>query len=106
VNVAFTLLFAFPLGFLIRRRATAIVTYVLAESFLFTFQTAFLVMKWVDGDPHAFGDRGRDWSTEQYGMFTSYLVLNGVIVGVGVGMVVFGSRVRARRTRREIVAVR
>jgi len=106
VNIIFTLLAAFPLGFVLRRRGTAIVGYVLADSFLFTFQTAFLVMKWVDGDPHAFGERGRDWSVEQYGMFFSYLVLNAVIVAVGIGLVILGSKVRARRSRQEIVAVR
>jgi len=106
MNVVFTILIAFPLGFLIRPRGTAILTYVLANSFLFTFQTAFLVMKWVDGDEHAFGDRGRDWSTEQYGQFYSYIVLNGVIIAVGVGLVILGNRVRTRRmASRDTVAV-
>jgi hypothetical protein len=105
VNVVFTLLVALPIGFFVRRRGTAIVSFVLAASYLFTFQTAFLVMKWVDGDPHAFGDRGRNWSTEQYGQFISYLVLNGVIVAIGVGLVILGGRIRTRRSRHDIAGV-
>lgn len=106
MNVIFTVLIAFPLGYFVSQRGAAVLTYVLADGFLFTFQTAFLVMKWVDGDDHAFGDRGRDWSTEQYGQFYSYLVLNAVIIAVGIGLVVLGNKIRARRTaRRDVVAV-
>ena len=85
---------------------TAVVTYVLLNSFLFTFQTAFLVMKWVDGDEHAFGERGRDWSGEQYGQFYSYIVINALIIAVGVGIVILGNKFRASRTaKRNVVAV-
>ena len=55
-------------------------------------------MQWVDGDEHAFGTRGRDWSAERTTMFLSYLVLNGVIVAVGIGLVVLGHKARSRRT--------
>jgi hypothetical protein len=106
MNVIFTILIALPLGYFISRRSTAVITFVLANSFLFTFQTAFLVMKWVDGDEHAFGDRGREWSTEQSMQFYSYIVLNALIIAVGVGLVILGHRIRARRTaRRDVVAV-
>jgi hypothetical protein len=61
-------------------------------------------MKWVDGDEHAFGDRGLDWSTEQYGQFYSYIVINALIIGVG--LVILGHKIRAGRTaRRDVVAV-
>lgn len=106
MNVVFTILIAFPLGFLIRQRGTAVISFVLANSFLFTFQTAFLVMKWVDGDEHAFGDRGRDWSTEQSAQFYSYVVLNGLIIAAGIGLVVLGHKIRAgRNAKRDVVAV-
>jgi hypothetical protein len=105
MNVILTILVGFPLGYLVRSRGTAIISYVLVDSFLFTFQTAFLLMKWVDGDEHAFGPRGRDWSTEQTGQFLSYLVLNAVIVGIGIGLVILGHKVRAHRSaHRSIVA--
>jgi hypothetical protein len=106
MNVIFTILVAFPLGYLIHQRSTAVVWYVLLNSFLFTFQTAFLVMKWVDGDDHAFGDRGLDWSGEQYAQFYSYIVLNALIIAVGSGIVVLGGKFRASRTaKRNVVAV-
>jgi len=98
MNIILTILVGFPLGFLIRSRSRAIVTYVLVDSYLFTFQTAFLIMQWVDGDEHAFGSRGRDWSAERTTMFFSYLVLNGVIVAAGIGLVILGHKVRSHRT--------
>jgi hypothetical protein len=106
MNVVFTILIAFPLGYFISRRSTAVITFVLANSFLFTFQTAFLIMKWVDGDEHAFGDHGLDWSTERSVQFYSYVVINALIIAVGVGLVILGHKIRERRTaRRDVVAV-
>jgi hypothetical protein len=98
MNIVLTILVGFPLGFLIRSRSTAIVTYALVDSYLFTFQTAFLLMQWADGDEHAFGARGGIWSAERTTMVGSYLVLNGVIVALGIGLVVLGHKVRSRRT--------
>jgi hypothetical protein len=98
MNIVLTILVGFPLGFLIRSRSTAIVTYALVDSYLFTFQTAFLLMQWADGDEHAFGARGGAWSAERTTMVGSYLVLNGVIVALGIGLVVLGHKVRTRRT--------
>ena len=96
MNIILTGLLGFPLGFLIRSRGPAVLTYVLVDSYLFTFQTAFLTMQWVDGDQHAFGARGGTWSAERTTMFVSYLVLNGVIVAVGIGLVILGHQVRSR----------
>ena len=47
---------------------------------------------------HAFGTRGGDWSAERTTMFSSYLVLNAVIVAIGVGLVILGHKVRSRQT--------
>jgi hypothetical protein len=38
VNLAYTILFALPLGLLIRRQSTAILSYLLAGSYLLGFQ--------------------------------------------------------------------
>jgi hypothetical protein len=104
MNIILTILIGFPLGFLIHSRRTAVISYVLVDSYLFTFQTAFLLMQWVDGDDHAFGTRGRDWSAMRTTQFVSYLVLNGVIVALGIGLVVLGHRLRHRATTRDTVA--
>ena len=98
MNIILTVLVGFPLGFLIRSRTHAVVTYALLDSYLFTFQTAFLLMQWADGDAHAFGARGGAWSAERTTMVLSYLVLNGVIVAVGIGLVILGHKIRSRRT--------
>ncbi|HVQ19157.1 MAG TPA: hypothetical protein VMT27_09015 [Actinomycetes bacterium] len=98
MNIILTILIGFPLGYLIRSRGTAVLAYVILDGYLFTFQTAFLLMQWVDGDTHAFGPRGRSWSPEKTTQFISYLVLNGVIVAIGIGLVLLGHKVRARRT--------
>ena len=106
MNIVFTILVALPIGFLVRKRATAVFTYALMDSFIFTFQTAFLVMKWVDGDQHAFGERGRDWSGERIAQFYSYAVVNGLIVAAGIGLVLAGATLRSRRTAdRAVVTV-
>lgn len=105
MNIILTILIGFPLGFLIRSRGQAIVTYVLVDSYLFTFQTAFLLIQWVNGDEHAFGARGGEWSAVRTTQLLSYLVLNGVIVALGVGLVVLGHKVHAlRATNRDTVA--
>jgi hypothetical protein len=98
VNIILTILVGLPLGVLIRSQTHAVVTYVLVDSYLFTFQTAFLLMQWADGDEHAFGARGGAWTAERTTMVFSYLVLNGVIVAVGIALVILGHRIRARRT--------
>jgi hypothetical protein len=106
MNVVFTILIAFPVGYFISQRSSAVITYVLANSFLFTFQTAFLLMKWVDGDEHAFGNHTLEWSTERSVQFWSYIVINALIIAVGVGLVILGHKMRARRTaKRDVVAV-
>jgi hypothetical protein len=105
VNIILTIVVGFPLGFLIRSQATGILTYVLVDSYLFTFQTAFLLMQWVDGDEHAFGARGGQWSAVRTTQLVSYLGLNGVIVALGVGLVILGHKVRSTRaTNRDTVA--
>ena len=105
MNIILTILVGFPMGYLIRSRGTAVIAYVLVDSYLFTFQTAFLLMQWVDGDNHAFGVRGGAWTAERTTMVGSYLVLNGVIVAIGIGLVLLGHKLRARRSaRRDVVA--
>ena len=100
MNIILTIVLAFPLGFLIRSRSTAIISYVLVDGYLFTFQTAFLLIQWTDGDESAFGARGGSWSPERVTQVFSYLVLNSVIVACGIGLVILGNRVRSRRVHR------
>jgi hypothetical protein len=87
---------AFPLGFFIRRRDIALISWIAVQSFLFSFQNLENLTEWVNGsfsgfskDPHAF-----DWS---------YGLVNLLIYGAGFGLVLLGHRLsRGRRAKREV----
>lgn len=110
MNLLFTLFAALPLGYLIARRQTALLTYLITDSFVFTFQTLGVLLTWMSGTSgmggaSGFGDSPSgtfpiDYSTSE---LTAYGIVNLVISLVGVGLVVGGVRVRARRTARHAV---
>ena len=82
-----------PLGLLVRNRTAAYLAYIAIHAFVFTFQTANLVMEWANGSTEAFGsfpdfDNGDVWG---------YGIINLVIYGVGLGLVTLGCRIRAKR---------
>jgi hypothetical protein len=113
MNLVFTLIAAFPLGYLVTRRQTALLTYLIVDSFLFTFQTLGVLLTWMSGATGMGGASGLGDSPSgpfpidySDGELTAYGVVNLVIVLVGIGLILTGSRVRARRTaRREVVEV-
>lgn len=56
MNLAYTILFALPLGLLIRRQSIAILSYLLAGSYLFGFQHTSVMLSWLGHEkPSAFG---------------------------------------------------
>jgi hypothetical protein len=92
---------AFPIGFFVRNRTTAYVTFIAVHGFVFTFQTLMLIVEWVGGSKDAFGpypnaDKPEIWS---------YGVVNLVIFAVGLGLVLLGHRVAARRHHARGVAL-
>lgn len=106
--LVYTVLFALPIGLLIHRRATAILTYLAVGAWIFTFQTASLVLSWLAHEGRsAFGPFPSAFpavhdSSELYG----YAAVNLVMVTVGVGLVALGARLRARRARNGRAAAR
>ena len=90
------LLAPFPIGFLVRSRTAAFVTYVALHAFVFTFQSLALVLEWAGGSEAAFG-RFPDAST---GDVAAYGAVNLVIYAVGLGLVYLGSRLGTRRRAR------
>ena len=72
--------------------------YLVAASFLFTYQTCTLVMEWVMGSKAAFGpntgQRDMAFSEEP----TGYAMVNLVALLVGVGLVISGMLGRQRGT--------
>lgn len=116
MNLIFTLLAAFPLGFLVTRRQIALMAYLIVGSFVFSLQSLNLLLTWMSGGSglggsSGFGDKPSgpfpiDYSSSEV---VAYGVVNAIITLVGVGLVLLGSRVRARRTgqqAREVVDVR
>ena len=105
--LVYTVLFALPIGLLIHRRAPAILTYLAVGAWVFTFQTASLVLSWLAHEGRsAFGPFPSAFpavhdSAELY----SYAAVNLVITTIGVGLVVLGHRLRARRQSRSEVSL-
>jgi hypothetical protein len=91
------ILTAFPLGFFVPHRTVAHLSYLAAAQFVFTFQTAGLLLDWGGGDTSAFGGPLPD---HDLGSYYGYGAVNLAIVGVGVALVALGTRVAGTRRRR------
>jgi hypothetical protein len=105
MNLFFTILAAFPLGFMIPRRQTALLSYLIVGSFVFTLQSLNLLLTWMSGGSglggsSGFGDTPSGPFPIAYssGEVIAYGVVNAIITLVGVGLVLLGARIRARRT--------
>jgi hypothetical protein len=105
MNIIFTVLFAFPVGFLVRRRGLAVVGFLAADAILFTFQTLGVLLDWLGPTQgmsgEAFGPKPSGFPVEySNGELTAYGLVNLVVIVVGVGLVVLGSRLAGRRAAR------
>ncbi len=90
------ILVPFPLGLLVRSLVAVYIAYVAIHAFVFTFQTALLVMEWANGSTEAFGpfpdyDNGDVWA---------YGIVNLVIYSIGLGLITLGHRIRTNRNTR------
>jgi predicted Na+-dependent transporter len=85
-----------PLGLLVRNRTAAYIAYIAIHAFVFTFQTANLVMDWANGSTEAFGS----FPDYSMGDFWAYGIINLAIYGVGLGLVTLGYRIRTKRNAR------
>jgi len=89
---------AFPLGMLLRSRLATYLAFGLAFTYLFTFQTAQLVLEATRGATEAFGDLSDpnwNWLSETIG----YLVVTTIIFTLGFALATAGHAVRVRRAR-------
>lgn len=95
-----TVLVALPLGLLVRNRLAAYLIFAIAFSHVYTFQTANLVMEWVNGSTAAFP------ATESNQLLDGtldYFAFTSMIYAVGFGLVTLGHWLRnRRRTRPEV----
>lgn len=97
MELLLTVLLPLPLGLLLPSRLSAYVAYIAIHAFVFTFQTAALVIDWVGGDEAAFGPYPAASSESVYG----YGAVNLVIYLVGLGLVALGHRLGQRRRSRQ-----
>jgi hypothetical protein len=90
----FTVLTAFPIGFLVGGRLAANTTYAVVYLWAFVFQGVYLMLEFVHGDADAaFEDGVFPW---EYGLVTLTIFV------AGFGLVQLGHRVgRGRRERRQ-----
>ena len=98
---------AFPIGYFVRRRPYALVSFLCAALFLFNVQTLNLLTSWLSGDSTAFGPPPDAFPIEaDSGEVIAYGVVNLVLVLGGLGLVVLGSSVAARRAaKRNVISV-
>jgi len=98
---------AFPVGYLVKSRPYALIAFLFAALFLFSFQTLNLLVSWLSGDSTAFGSTPEAFPIEaDSGEVVAYGVVNLVIILVGLGLVLLGNRVAARRAaKRNVISV-
>jgi hypothetical protein len=108
MNLVYTVLVALPLGFLVSSRATAVLSYLVVGSFVFSYQNTSLILEWLSHRSRpAFGPFPEELPAQaSMSELLGYGVINAVITLVGVGLVLLGARLRARRaSHRDVVAV-
>lgn len=103
MNVVFTLVASLGLGFFVRQRGTAVLTYLIADSFLFTFQTLEVLLNWMSGNEGAGGAKAFGPFptalplTYQDSEVLAYGVVNLVIIAVGIGLTIGANRLATKR---------
>lgn len=108
MNLLYTVLVALPLGLLVASRSTAVLSYLLLGSYLFSFQNTTVMLTWLGHGSHpAFGPSPDAFPAEAVtSEVVAYGAVNAAITLAGVGLVLLGARIRARRTaRRHVVSV-
>jgi hypothetical protein len=85
----------------VRSRGVAFVAFGVLFCHVYTFQTANLVMEWVNGADAAFP---QDDSTQLLGGTLGYFGFTTLVLAVGAGLLVVGSLLRAGRDARTATA--
>ncbi len=104
MNIVFTILVALPVGLFVRTRRTALLVYLIADLFVFTFQTLDVLLNWMAGNAGIGGAQAFGSSPDAFPIHYSapdviaYGIVNLIIVLAGIGLVLLGHQIRARRT--------
>lgn len=108
MSLVYTILIAFPLGFFLRERSTALLSYLLAGSYLFSYQNTGVLLDWLGHhSPSAFGPFPNGFPAEaSRAETTGYGLLNLVITVAGIGLVLLGQWwATRRRAAKKTIAV-
>jgi hypothetical protein len=108
MNLVFTIVFAFAIGYLVKQRGLAVVTYLALGAIVFSYQSVTVLLSWMADEPRvAFGPSPESFPVEYSSSeLAGYGLINAVIFAVGVGLVVLGGYVAARRAAgRDTVSV-
>lgn len=104
MNVIFTVLFAFAIGYFVKERGLAVVAYLALDAIVFAYQSLSVLLNWMaDEPPVAFGPSPSGSFPIEYSASETwgYGLVNLVVVAVGVGLVAAGSKVRTRRAAKQ-----
>ncbi|MFZ2504580.1 MAG: hypothetical protein WAW88_18120, partial [Nocardioides sp.] len=93
MNLVFTILFAFAIGFFIQQRSLAIIAYLALDAIVFAYQSVAVLLAWMaDEPPVAFGPSPTGFPVEYSQSDTwGYGVVNLLIIAAGVGLVFLGT---------------
>ena len=65
MTLLYTILIALPLGYFVKSRSTAVLAYLLAGSYLFSYQSTIVLLDWFGHEsPSAFGPFPNDFPAE------------------------------------------
>lgn len=112
MNILFTVVAALGIGYFVRPRGTAVIAYLVADCFVFTFQTLDVLLNWMSGangitgsgafGPFPDGFPLKYTESEVY----AYGIVNLVIVAVGIALTVGANRFAAKRAAKKgVIAV-
>ncbi|CCH69487.1 conserved hypothetical protein [Phycicoccus elongatus Lp2] len=87
MNVIYTVLLAFAIGYFVKNRGVASALYLAGGALVFAFQSVTLLIEWASGkNTKAFGDFPDYTASNVWG----YGVVNLIITIIGIGLVQLG----------------
>lgn len=112
MNAVFALVASLGIGFLVPRRSVAVLVFLVADSFVFTWQSLSVLLNWMAGGAGvggqgAFGAAPTALPLDyQQSEVIAYGLVNLVIVGIGIGLTIVANTLSARRAekRRTVTA--
>lgn len=98
MNVIYTVLFAFAIGYFVKNRGVASALYLAGGALVFALQSVTLLIEWASGkNSKAFGDFPDYTASNVWG----YGAVNLIITIVGVGLVLLGTRLAHKRAAKK-----